>query len=196
MTGACLAIKRSNATWSGRSKVVRTGSAVVTAKRGRSAASACRGNSMRAVGTGSAPNAATSAPSSRFRSSSARSAWRSGRRASGRRGIATNSAACAGSSAAGRSPNQACDPALIPSKLPPNGASVSQMPRIWRLSSRSSNCTARKASITFATNVRRRGSSSRAACIVKVDPPETIRPATAHCATARPSASTSTPPCR
>ena len=57
----------------------------------------------------------------------AASGWRSGRSASGRRGIATSSAAWAGSSALGGTPNQAIDPARTPSRLPPNGARVSQM---------------------------------------------------------------------
>ena len=53
-------------------------------------------------------------------------AWRSGRRCSGRRGIATRRAAWAGSNASGGTPNQASEPARMPSMLPPNGARVSQ----------------------------------------------------------------------
>ncbi len=41
--------------------------------------------------------------------------------------MATSKAACAGSNASGGTPNQASEPARIPSRLPPNGASVSQM---------------------------------------------------------------------
>ena len=55
----------------------------------------------------------------RSRSAFARSAWRSGRSASGRRGIATSSAACAGSSSRGTAPNHASEPARTPSRLPP-----------------------------------------------------------------------------
>ena len=69
----------------------------------------------------------------RLRSASALSGWRSGRSASGRRGMATSSAASAGASRCGEVPNHARLPARTPSRLPPIGARVSQMPRISRL---------------------------------------------------------------
>ena len=54
---------------------------------------------------------------------------------------------------------------------------------------------ARAISSSLLRSVRGLGSSSRAACIVSVEPPETTRPARAHCPAARSIASGSTPGC-
>ena len=95
---------------------------------------AWRGSAMRTVGTGVAvaSNSPVRRPtaSTRSRTAVAAAAWRSGRRRSGRRGMATSRAACAGSKASGGRPNQASEPARTPSRLPPNGARVSQIFRI------------------------------------------------------------------
>ena len=119
--------------------------------------------------------------------------WRSGRSASGRRGMATSRAACAGSSASGGTPNQASEPARTPSRLPPNGARVSQMSSTPRRPKRASSCTARAISISLERRVRGRGSSRRAACIASVEPPETTWPVRRNCAVARTRATGSTP---
>ena len=185
----CSAASRSTASCNGRSSVVATRTGPANAA---TACGACRGSFSRRVGT-SGGSAMPCASRMRSRSTRARSAWRSGRSASGRRGIATSSAACAGSSMRGDTPNHASDPARTPSRLPPYGASVSQMPRISRLEKCASSCTARAISRHLLRTVRGRGCSSRAACMVSVDPPDTIRPARRSCSSARSSATGLTP---
>ena len=137
-----------------------------------------RGRNRRTLAS-SASNRPSRAPtaSTRSRTLRAAAAWRSGRSRSGRRGIATSRAACAGSSASGGTPNQASEPARTPSRLPPNGASVSQMSRMPLRPNRASSWMARAISISLERSVRGRGSSRRAACMARVEPPETTWPA-------------------
>ena len=162
---------------------------------------AWRGRARRVIGTGPTGPAGKHSEArvprakTRLRTASAACGWRSGRSASGRRGMATSSAASGGSRASAGLPNQASAPARTPSRLPPNGASVSQMPSTPLLPYRASSCIARAISISFEPRVRGRGSSRRAACMASVEPPDTTRPARAHCTAARASASGSTPGC-
>ena len=160
----------------------------------RSGMAAARASARSSAVTPPAPAARASSTASRARR--ACSGCRSGRSASARRANAMSSAASAASSSAGGRPNQASAPALSPSRLPPCGARVSQMPRISSLLKRASSCSARSISIPLLRSVLGRGSSSRAACIVSVEPPDTTRPARAHCIAARAIAKGSTPACR
>ena len=63
------------------------------------------------------------------------------------------------------------------------------------MENRSSSCNARTIWMSFAPTVRGRGSSSRAACMVSVDPPDTTCPARTNCAAARASEIGSMPGC-
>src|SRR5215208_251121 len=78
------------------------------------------------------------------------------------------------------------DAARMPSRLPPNGASARYRSRISSLLSCRSIWTARTIWRSFAYTERsRRGSISRASCIVMVEPPETMWPLLPNCSAAR-----------
>jgi hypothetical protein len=143
------------------------------------------------------PPASTSRAATTARATVNRFSFRSdGAREPGCCGTASNTAISSGTKSLAPWPKYAQQAASTPSKFPPYGANVRYAAKISRLPSRASNCTARSASTTLLTTVRRRGSNTRTSCIVNVEPPDTVRPLLALSHTARNSAAGSTPGCR
>ena len=77
--------------------------------------------------------------------------------------------------------------------VPPNGARSRYSCRISRLDRCASSCSARNSCLAFPHGVRVCGSRMRATCMVRVEPPETMRPPRSHCPPARSSAHGFTP---